>query len=694
MMKQYYLLLITLILSAIPEKLCAMTLSRAQCNAIAIQPADNKIVAVGTAVIGGNTQMITVRYNIDGSLDDTTFGVGGIVTEAIGDAAEALAVAIQSSNNKILVAGYSSKNGVTQITVLRYDTDGALDNTFGIGGVITSTIGTGSQANAIAVQSTGKIIAAGSAVINGIPSVVVVRYTTTGTPDASFNSDGYITTTLGSRATVQGIAIQADDNIVISGYAVINDVRQILLARYQTSNGALDPNFNGTGYLTQILGADSIANDVLVQPADGKIVIAGLMNNQGIVCRFSFSGITVSLDASFNGNGIVVASIGTVAQLSSVAIDSSNNIVTAGVSDSQFLVMRFETNGNPDTTFDTNGYVITPIQLAAQAFSVSVRFNNEIIAAGYSNYDYTLAQYQTNGMLDDSFGVQGIVLIPSGYSSGAGAMGNTGNTGATGAAGNTGTTGNTGPTGATGFTGNTGNTGSTGATGFTGNTGNTGATGATGNTGTTGPTGATGLTGGTGNTGSTGFTGNIGKTGTTGATGNTGTTGSTGPTGATGADFTSIDYAFVFDTTTTQTNATASSFKTITFNNTTTNGAQLNGWSYSAGAFTCPVTGNYLITLDVVAQRTNGSPILSTIMYDSTAALPIGGSQTGSAFIGNNIPTKLSHTFIASLTAAHSYAFQFTPSTGNTVTLTASGSGIGTAGGVPVSASVTITRIS
>ncbi len=125
--------------------------------------------------------------------------------------------------------------------------------------------------------------------------------------------------------------------------------------------------------------------------------------------------------------------------------------------------------------------------------------------------------------------------------------GPTGATGPTGPSGIDGSTGITGPTGsgATGPTGPTGIIGPTGpgvgATGPTGETGSTGPSGADGINGVTGPTGASGLNGSTGSTGLTGPTGvigptgpGVGATGPTGATGTAGTNGLTGPTGATG----------------------------------------------------------------------------------------------------------------------------------------------------------------
>ena len=132
-------------------------------NAVALQT-DGKIIVVGQvgphfSQAGANdTAFGIVRYNSNGTLD-TTFDGDGKVTTDFGTTTDiALAVAVQS-NGKIVVAGTSGGN----FALARYNTDGSLDGAFGAGGKTTTDFGSSfDSASAVVIQASGKIVAAGS----------------------------------------------------------------------------------------------------------------------------------------------------------------------------------------------------------------------------------------------------------------------------------------------------------------------------------------------------------------------------------------------------------------------------------------------------------------------------------------------------------------------------------------------------
>src|SRR5204862_2321971 len=137
------------------------------------------------------------RYNADGTLD-TSFGDSGRVMTAVGiSGSNATGVALQK-DGKIVVAGYAVKNSGTgyDFACVRYNTDGKVDQSFGDGGKIMTVVGQGDgEANAVAVQSEGKIIVAGSAYVIvagaahvGASEFAVVRYDASGKLDMSFNA--------------------------------------------------------------------------------------------------------------------------------------------------------------------------------------------------------------------------------------------------------------------------------------------------------------------------------------------------------------------------------------------------------------------------------------------------------------------------------------------------------------------------
>jgi uncharacterized delta-60 repeat protein len=240
--------------------------------AMAIQ-GDGKIVAAGYANSwnGSNyaNTFALARYNTDGSLD-ITFGSSGIVTTVIDaygfDYARAIVV---QGDGKIVAVGYTH-NG---FAVVRYNTNGSLDTTFGTNGIVTTTISTGDLANAVAIQGDGKIVAAGTS-WNGTNDVfALVRYNTNGSLDTTFGGTGKVTTATSSYivdAIANAVAIQGDGKIVAAGYS--NNINlngtndDFTLVRYNT-DGSLDGMM-----ITAIASCNAIGicNDVLIYRDSGR----------------------------------------------------------------------------------------------------------------------------------------------------------------------------------------------------------------------------------------------------------------------------------------------------------------------------------------------------------------------------------------------------------------------------------------
>ena len=154
-----------------------------------------------------------------GSLD-AGFGTGGKVLTAVGSGSDdANAVALQS-DGKIVVAGYSFNGANNDFALVRYNTDGSLDTSFDGDGKVITAIGTTSDAaTAVAIQSDGKIVAAGV----GGNTFALVRYNTDGSLDMSFGTGGKVTTAIGSGDIAHAVAIQSDGKIVAAGYSYNGD---------------------------------------------------------------------------------------------------------------------------------------------------------------------------------------------------------------------------------------------------------------------------------------------------------------------------------------------------------------------------------------------------------------------------------------------------------------------------------------
>ncbi len=363
-----------------------------------------------------------------GSLD-TGFGTGGKVTTPIGINEEGYSVAIQS-DGKIVVAGCSNNGSNDDFAVVRYNSDGSLDNGFGTGGKVTTPIGIGDDyGTSVAIQNDGKIVVAGYSYNGSNYDFAVVRYNSDGALDTGFDGDGIVTTPIGINEEGYSVAIQSDGKIVVAGCSNNGSNYDFAVVRYN-SDGSLDNGFDGDGKVTTPIGTgDDYGTSVAIQN-DGKIVVAGYSYNGSnydfAVVRYNSDG---SLDNGFDGDGIVTTPIGSGHDKGySVAIQNDGKIVVAGCSNNgsndDFAVVRYNTNGSLDTDFGTGGKVTTPIGINEGGFSVAIQSDGKIVVAGCSNNgsnnDFAVVRYNANGSLDTGFDGDGIVTTPigSGYDQG------------------------------------------------------------------------------------------------------------------------------------------------------------------------------------------------------------------------------------------------------------------------------------
>jgi len=405
---------------------------------VAIQ-SDGKIVAGGWSHNGSNYDFALVRYNTDGTLD-TSFDDAehdGIVTTAVGSGDDEIEKIAIQSDGKIVAAGYSINGSNAYFALARYNTDGLLDTSFDTDGIVTTAIGSGIDAAvAVAIQSDGKIVAAGINNYTAHSDFALVRYNTDGSLDTSFDGNtsmpgypgnGKVTTSLtGGEDQVHSVAIQSNGKIVAGGYTYHNGSTNFALARYNT-NGSLDTSFDTDGIVTTtpMVNGGNI-NSISIQ-GDGKIVVGGA-SNDGVQSYFALARYNTngSLDTSFDTDGIVTTAIRTMDDyVYSVAIQSDGKIIAAGdtsdTNNHHFAVARYNVNGSLDATFDHDGKVMTEVENRNDwGSSVAYESDGKIVAAGYSfneiisNYDFAVARYNADGTLDTSFDNDGKVTTEIG----------------------------------------------------------------------------------------------------------------------------------------------------------------------------------------------------------------------------------------------------------------------------------------
>jgi uncharacterized delta-60 repeat protein len=206
---------------------------------VALQP-DNKIVAAGSATKNSGAfdqDFAWVRYNSNGTPDNSIGNSGRVTTDFIGgnDGADAMVLQL---DGKVVLSGFadrSSVGGSIDMGLVRYNADGSLDNSFANSGKFTGDVfGNYDEAFALALQSDGKIVASGGATNNsGFLDFVVSRLNTNGTLDSSFGSGGKVTTDFfGGDDFSAGIAIQPDGKIVVTGAAQNGTFSDLAVARY------------------------------------------------------------------------------------------------------------------------------------------------------------------------------------------------------------------------------------------------------------------------------------------------------------------------------------------------------------------------------------------------------------------------------------------------------------------------------
>ena len=213
---------------------------------------DGKVVAVGYAKTTTGDDWGVARYNSDGSLD-ASFGKGGKVTTDFANNFDTASGAAIQSDGRIVVGGFAvNPNTEFDFALVRYNSDGSLDTSFGKGGKVTTDFANSSDnAPSVAIQSDGKIIAIGRARTSSTGfDMALARYNIDGSLDESFGKGGKVTTDFGSAAEGgRSVAIQSDGRIVVAGYAInVDPGLDFALARYNI-DGSLDVTFGSGGKL-------------------------------------------------------------------------------------------------------------------------------------------------------------------------------------------------------------------------------------------------------------------------------------------------------------------------------------------------------------------------------------------------------------------------------------------------------------
>jgi uncharacterized delta-60 repeat protein len=302
-------------------------------RAVAIQP-DGKIVVAGETRQAGPPNRLVValaRYHADGSLD-ATFGTGGIVRDyaLVG---RAFAVAIQP-DGKIVISGDQPEGagtGTEDFLLVRYNADGSPDASFGTNGIVTADMDVHALARNLVLQPDGKIVASGDPVAAIPTPTAVARFNPDGTLDPTFGVGGKVSIVAGNAFVGQGLALQGDGKLVLVGTAEGGSNARFALARL-APDGSLDASFGAAGIVTTAITDLGDSAHAVALDANGRILVSGetnAVNPNFFLVRYTADG---AVDTTFAQSGRVeIDFFGFNDVAENIAIQPDGKVVLGGV---------------------------------------------------------------------------------------------------------------------------------------------------------------------------------------------------------------------------------------------------------------------------------------------------------------------------------------------------------------------------
>jgi uncharacterized delta-60 repeat protein len=378
-----------------------------------------------------------------GGLLDPTFGTAGITVTDTGPSVEAFTSVVAQANGTLLAAGYANGN----FTLARYTAAGALDSSFGSGGVTTLDFAgyNADGAYAVALQpGTGKILVAGRSSSRTGLDFAVARFNADGTLDTTFGGGkkptGKVSIDLGGADRAFSMAVLSDGSFILAGIvasaANVEDGK-LALAKFN-ANGTLATSFgtggtvvtNLTAYTSVGLTPEHSVN--VAVDANGRVVVAATSaaspttGRDFLVARFTSAG---ALDTSFGTAGVVRTDIasGSTDHATALALQSDGKILVAGIAiptgtgqqSTPAALVRYRSDGTLDTSFSGDGIataVADPSHLAgAWAQAMAVQSDGKILLAGNAEFadvpglsnTFLLMRFNGDGSLDTAFGPSG-----------------------------------------------------------------------------------------------------------------------------------------------------------------------------------------------------------------------------------------------------------------------------------------------
>jgi uncharacterized delta-60 repeat protein len=257
-----------------------------QAYSVLLEP-DGKIIVGGSASNGKDLDFAMVRYDGAGNRDPK-FGVDGRAIVGLGDSDDLASddygyALVRQGDGRLILVGYSQTTQSSVFASCRFFANGVLDPTYGKSGIVITPVGPQQdQAFAAAVQSDGKLIVAGASSDRKGTHFALVRYNSNGKLDTSFGKKGVVTTVVGnSLDVIYAIQVDHENTITVAGSSFTSNDVDLVVARYNGS-GELDNSFGKGGIAASAISPQYDAAYSLALENDGKILAAGVAGQGGV----------------------------------------------------------------------------------------------------------------------------------------------------------------------------------------------------------------------------------------------------------------------------------------------------------------------------------------------------------------------------------------------------------------------------
>jgi uncharacterized delta-60 repeat protein len=398
-------------------------------NPSAVLQSDGKIVVVG-ASSSFNSDFIAARFTTDGQLD-VSFGNKGVTITDAGSETDALSSVAIQGNGKIVAGGQTSRNGINQFALIRYNKDGTVDSSYGSQGLVITNFGNACYINSIALQTDNKVVAVGNYNNGSASDFAIARYLKTGALDTTFNGNGEVASNFGNSDNAIAVAIDTNGKIVVGGYYTDPSYNSHFeIARYAT-NGSLDSSFNGSGVTGTNFGNNQEFLAAMALQSNGEIIAGGNVYHPAdgtTIPEFALARFTVNglVDSTFGTNGQVLDPVGSFDpdNMNCLEIAPNGQILSGGSTISNnfsfFALSRFNPNGSPDSSFGLDGNLLGYYPGNGVVYiGAMVQNDGKIVVNGSTSADdnssqYFLARFKQNGSPDLTYGNAGMAST-SGY---------------------------------------------------------------------------------------------------------------------------------------------------------------------------------------------------------------------------------------------------------------------------------------